>query len=86
MPRPVAVMRLSPKLGSLFKTFLRLFLLFGREPFTDELGQQFGKLASFDEACIWVVVKVSFGKRPQPHELNIVRLKKAEIAGLNFHD
>ena len=35
---------------------------------------------------IWVVMEVPLGKRPQPHELNVVRFKKAEIAGLNVHD
>ena len=52
----------------------------------DELGQQFAELAKLDKARIWVVMEVSFGKRPQPHELNVVRFKKAEIAGLNVHD
>ena len=51
----------------------------------DELGQQFAELAKLDKARIWVVMEVSFGKRPQPHELNVVRFKKAEIAGLNVH-
>jgi hypothetical protein len=31
-------------------------------------------------------MEVVLGKRPQPHELNVVRFKKAEIAGLNVHD
>jgi hypothetical protein len=31
-------------------------------------------------------MEVSFGKRPQPHELNVVRFKKAKIARLNVHD
>jgi hypothetical protein len=45
----------------------------------DELREQFGELAKLDEACIWVVMEVPLGKRPQPHELNVVRFKKAEI-------
>src|SRR5580700_9915736 len=52
----------------------------------NELGQQFGELAKLDEARIWVVMEVPLGKRPQPHELNVVRFKKAEIAGSNVHD
>jgi hypothetical protein len=52
----------------------------------DELGQQFAELAKLDKARIWVVMEVSFGKRPQPHELSVVRFKKAEIAGANVHD
>jgi hypothetical protein len=52
----------------------------------DELGQQFGELAKLDKARIWVVMEVPLGKRPQPNELNVVRFKKAEIAGLNVHD
>ncbi len=52
----------------------------------DELGQQFAELAKLDKARIWVVMEVSFGKGPQPHELNVVRFKKAEIARLNVHD
>ena len=46
----------------------------------DELGEQFGELAKLDEACIRIVMEVSFGKRSQPHELNVMRFKKAEIA------
>ena len=46
----------------------------------DELGEQFGELAKLDEACIRVVMEVSLGKRSQPHELNVMRFKKAEIA------
>jgi hypothetical protein len=52
----------------------------------DELSEQFGELAKLDEACIRVVMEVSFGKRSQPHELSVVRFEKAEIAGLNVHD
>ena len=48
----------------------------------DELGEQFGELAKLNKACVGVVVEVSFGKRSQPHELNVMRFKKAEIAGL----
>jgi hypothetical protein len=51
----------------------------------DELGEQFGELAKLDEARIRVVMEVSFGKRPQSHELNVMRFKKAEIAGLSLH-
>jgi hypothetical protein len=52
----------------------------------DELGQQFAELAKLDKARIRVVMEVPLGKRPQPHELNVVRFKKAEIAGLIVHD
>jgi hypothetical protein len=38
----------------------------------DKLGQQFTELAKFDKARIWVVMEVPLGKRPQPHELNVV--------------
>jgi hypothetical protein len=51
----------------------------------DELGEQFGELAKLDEACVGVIMEGSFGKRSQPHELNVMRFKKAEIAGLSLH-
>lgn len=50
-----------------------------RSQIAPKLGQQFGELARLDEARILVVMEVPFGKRAQPHELNVVRFKKAEI-------
>jgi hypothetical protein len=52
----------------------------------DELGEQFSELAKLDDACVGVIMEVSFGKRSQPHELNVMRFKKTEIAGLCLHD
>ena len=48
-------------------------------------GQAARQTAEFDEACIGVVVKIAFGERTQPHELNIVLLEEKEIARFCSH-